>query len=404
MKDFREFVLKTVGLRFRGADMKLDLSHALFSSNDVDAGSRLLLKAVAREADAASVGTLIDIGSGTGVLGIACALGYPGAVASFRDRDALACAFTERNARRNKVTPAAVEHALFLDGLGGREFDLVLCNVPAKAGPPVLDRFFLDLPRIVSPRGLGAVVVVNTIADAALASLRSALPGDGAVRLAERGAGHSVYLFGRGDCPAYEPPADPHAVYERTSVQRLFEPGRYRHAGYWGLPEFDTASYATDLAMELAELGITGALARRAAVVNPGSGRLPAFLRSRTNAAVDLCGRDALALAASARNLACNGSAQAPAVDGCLRVAWPDGLPGASYDLLAEYLDVTPRVDSFDACWSDASRILKSGACYLAVATSADFDRFDRKKPKGFSKLRERKKKGWAGAVWRWEP
>ncbi|HAE23578.1 MAG TPA: methyltransferase, partial [Spirochaetaceae bacterium] len=161
------YVLKTVPLRFRGADMRLELSHALFSSNDIDAGSKLLLKAVAKAADAAAVASILDIGSGVGVLGIACALGYPGSALSVRDRDALACAFSARNAKINKLKPETVETALFLEGLTGKDFDLVLCNVPAKAGPPVLDRFFRELPGIVSARGLAALVVVNTIAEAA---------------------------------------------------------------------------------------------------------------------------------------------------------------------------------------------------------------------------------------------
>ncbi|TFG78555.1 MAG: hypothetical protein E4H20_12630, partial [Spirochaetales bacterium] len=251
MVDTEKFVLKTVPLRFRGADLKLDLSHALFSSNDIDAGSKLLLKAIARNADPEAVGSILDIGSGVGVLGIACALGYPGASVSFRDRDALACAFTERNARRNKVKPVAVEHALFLDGLEGREFDLVVCNVPAKAGAPVLDRFFRDVPLVVSARGLGAVVVVNTIAEAARLSLAAGLAGTGIEqRVAEVGKGHTVFLFGRGGLGSLESDPGSLKIYERTGPVREVKPSSHRHVGFWGLPEFDTASFASDLAME----------------------------------------------------------------------------------------------------------------------------------------------------------
>jgi hypothetical protein len=34
---------------------------------------------------------------------------------------------------------------------------------------------------------------------------------------------------------------------------------------------------------------------------------------------------------------------------------------------------------------------------------STAFDRFERRKPKGFSKMREKKKKGWACGLWRRE-
>jgi hypothetical protein len=43
-----KYVLKVVPLRFRGADLNFELSHALFSSFDIDAGSRLLLKLVGK--------------------------------------------------------------------------------------------------------------------------------------------------------------------------------------------------------------------------------------------------------------------------------------------------------------------------------------------------------------------
>ncbi len=408
------YVLKTVPLRFRGADMRLELSHALFSSNDIDAGSKLLLKAVAKAADAAAVASILDIGSGVGVLGIACALGYPGSALSVRDRDALACAFSARNAKINKLKPETVETALFLEGLTGKDFDLVLCNVPAKAGPPVLDRFFRELPGIVSARGLAALVVVNTIAEAAQASLTAA--GVEPI-VAEQSKGHTVFIVRREGRAAFMEEPDAFEGYARGLAKTERGPGssrrsNYRHRGYWGLPEFDTPSFATVLAMELVEAGASGLLARRACVINPGSGRLPCFIRSRLGAFVELCGRDVLALKASAANLAINGqtgplengTAAMPAIPpACAAVAWPDSLPEASYDLVAEYADVTPRVDSFEASWLAARRLLKLGGSYVAVMTSADFDRFEKRKPKGFSKLREKKKKGWTAGLWRLE-
>jgi SAM-dependent methyltransferase len=417
--------------------MKLELSHALFSSNDVDAGSKLLLKAVAKAADPEAVESILDIGSGVGVLGIACALGYPGSALSLRDRDALACAFSARNAKINKLRPKTVDTALFLEGLSGGSFDLVLCNVPAKAGPPVLDRFFRELPGIVSERGLAALVVVNTIAEAARLSLAS---GGTEPLVAEQSKGHTVFIVRRGQRGDFREEPDAFAGYARGEVKIERGPGssrrsNYRHGGYWGLPEFDTPSFATVLAMELVEAGASGLLARRACVMNPGSGRLPCFMRARLGATVDVCGRDALALKASAANLALNGQAGSPdagaaAVAGSsagysaganaavasaagaagvavapagLAAAWPESLPDAGYDLLAEYADVTPRVDSFEASWQAARRLLKLGASYVAVMTSADFDRFEKRKPKGFTKLREKKKKGWTAGLWRLE-
>ncbi|GAB1457739.1 hypothetical protein MASR2M48_30470 [Spirochaetota bacterium] len=167
------YVNKAVPFKFKGVDLSFDLSHALFSSFDIDAGSRLLLKAIAQNVEQASVGSIVDIGSGVGVLGIACAKAYPDSSLLMRDRDALASAFSERNARRNRIASVSIDTRLFLEGIEAERYDLVLCNVPAKAGPPVLDRFLKDIPGILTERGTGAIVVVETIAEAALASLRA---------------------------------------------------------------------------------------------------------------------------------------------------------------------------------------------------------------------------------------
>lgn len=414
-----KYVLKVVPLRFRGADLNFELSHALFSSFDIDVGSRLLLKLVGKHIEPETVSRIIDIGSGVGVLGIACTRGYPGSSVAFRDRDALALAFTGRNARLNKVKPVALEHALFLDGLEGASFDLVLCNVPAKAGVLPLDNFFKDLPGLLSDKGNAAVVVVNTIAEAAKESI---LAGGGDIWMAEEASGHTALLFRRGvaihgsQAATINVDANSNAnsaawnVRERSEAMTKLGSVRYRFKGYWGLPEFDTPSFSTVLAAELSDSLFTGGQLRRVAVINPGPGRLACFIRTRARCRIDLCGRDALALAASERNLDLNwpgdagreGTKQGSG-SGRLVVASMNDLPDSAYDLVVEFADLTPRVDTTTDMWTGAQRLLKNGGFYISVMPSTAFDRFERRKTKGFSKLREKKKKGWACGLFRHE-
>ena len=404
MKSLDTYVNKVVPLKFRGQEMSFELSHALFSSFDVDQGSRLLLKTVAATVDPDVVGSIIDIGCGTGVLGIACARGYPGSTLLMRDRDALACLFSARNAKHNKVAPEAVDHALFLDGLDDGRFDLMLCNVPAKAGTPVLDRFLREAPGIVSDRGFGAMVVVEPIAAASLASLRES----GAEIVAfEAGKGHTAVVFKRGQASGRQeapagpgtPAFDPLAVYVRSSQSLRAGRAQYRLDGIWGLPEFDTPSFASELAIDLAENAMAGSLVRRAAFVNPGGGRGACHVQARAKGAtIDLCGRDALALAASARNVDRN---EPEGNTAGLKCAFPDELPEASYDLLVELPDLTPRVDTAESSWNNAARILKRGASFLAAMPSSAMDRFEKRKPKGFARIAMRRKKGYACAAWR---
>ncbi|MBU0928506.1 MAG: hypothetical protein KKA67_12210, partial [Spirochaetes bacterium] len=183
----------------------------------------------------------------------------------------------------------------------------------------------------------------------------------------------------------------------------------YRVKGYWGLPEFDTPSFATEMMIGMCENAMAGLLTRRALVVNPGVGRTAGYIRARAKGAtIDLCGRDSLALAASAANLgsgpagarADGDSVPAPAV---AAYAFTAELPDASYDLVAEQPDITPRVDTFDSCWSEAARVLKRGGSYVSAMPSAAMDRFEKRRPKGFVRVAERKKKGFACAAWRLE-
>ena len=394
------YVNKSVPLKFKGQEMSFELSHALFSSFDIDAGSRLLLKLVAKNVEPERVASILDVGSGVGVLGVACARGYPGARVRMRDRDALACAFSERNARRNKVRGAAVDWALFLDGLGSERFDLALCNVPAKAGPPVIDRFLRDLPGVLNDSGRGAVVVVQTIADAAVESISAS----GAEIVAtERGPGHTAVLFAKGSAAAYADSAEGSAYAVERSERRGLRAGRtlYSIKGYWGLPEFDTPSFATELAIDMCENASAGLLVRRAAVVNPGVGALASHIGVRAKGAtIDLCGRDSLALAASARNLAL---AMRSGTEPGAAFAFQADLPEAAYDLLVEFPDVTPRVDSTGDSWETAARVLKRGGSFVASMPSTAMDRFERRRPKGFTRLAEKKKKGFACAAWRFD-
>jgi 16S rRNA G1207 methylase RsmC len=407
--DIKPYVHKVVSLRFRGQDLNLELSHALFSSFDIDVGSRLLLKLVGKHVQPESVASIVDIGCGVGVLGIACARGFPGASLVMRDRDALALVCSERNARLNRVKPVALDHALFFDGLGPSHCDLLLCNVPAKAGPPVLADFIAAMPARLSAHGTGAMVVVNTIADAA----RTALLAAGAdIWLREAGTGHTAFLFGpatvaasgTGPLPVQCSPVDPWLVRIRSDAMVRMGPVRFRHQGYWGLPEFDTPSFASELAAELCGHAIAGTKPRRVLVLNPGSGRLPCFIRASVRSQVDLCARDALSLAASRRNLELNwpGDAAGEPAAGSLTVTFPEALPGKAYDLILEYADLTPKVDNLELMWSTAAGLLKSGAVYAVVLPSTAFERFERRKPAGFMRLRDKKRKGWVCGLWRY--
>jgi hypothetical protein len=94
-------VNKTIDVAYRGVRLKFDLSHALFSSFDVDAGTRLLMKEIAHEPGIVGARRLLDAGCGTGIIGISLAASCPAMDVVMRDRDFRAVAFAARNAARN---------------------------------------------------------------------------------------------------------------------------------------------------------------------------------------------------------------------------------------------------------------------------------------------------------------
>ncbi|GAB1432872.1 hypothetical protein MASR2M29_14970 [Spirochaetota bacterium] len=378
--------------------MTFNLSHALFSSYDIDQGSKLLLKAISDICDSAEIRSILDIGCGVGVLGIAAAKACPGASLLMRDRDALACEFSYRNAVLNKLPAPLTERALFIEGLEGKSFDLALCNVPAKAGPGVLDSFLRDMPRLLSDSGYGAIVLVKNIAGSARASI---LNSGAKLLKTEEGSGHSVFVFKRGVASGSGAYGDTFwAASKRSSEECIGRAGRYNIDGYWGLSEFDSPSFDTKLLMEMADKASSGLLLRKIAVINPGVGRFAAFLKNREPmAAIDLAGRDFLALRASARNLS---KMPAPQEEPQL-FSFSSELPDSSYDMMAERPDIVPLSDFAGPAWENAMRCLKLGASYMAAMPSAYMDRLMKQKPRAFIKLQEKKKKGYSCAVFRLE-
>ena len=455
MIDLQPLVNKNVPFKFKGAELKLDLSHALFSSFNVDVGTRLLLKAVGRDEVLAGARRVLDAGSGVGVIGVAVAKAFPEARVEARDRDLLACAFTERNGARNKAPNLLVRPGLLATGaavsaahpdpaLPGGGYDFILSNLPAKAGGPVLEAFFKGAASLLAPGGRLAVVIVKPLVEAALAWIEGA--GLDIVS-SERGSGHMAWVLapraaapsqaGAAQVPAAAAPtqsqaaaapAPPQAgvpgaaqpvpasapaegpeldlsgldlgVYLRRRGRFRLGEASYEASGYWGLPDFDTVGFSPRVAAELAERAIAGILVREALVVNPGLGHFPLWLARRAGPArIQAASRDLLSLAATGANLAAlAGRRPAYRALDALRL---DELPSASLDLLAEFPDAVPEYDWIEPLWDRAFRLLKRGATFLLAATPTELARAEKRRPQGFRLLGDRRRKGQAAMAWR---
>jgi len=445
------YVNKTVPFKFNGADLRLDLSHALFSSFDVDRGTKLLLKAAARDPVLASARSVLDEGCGVGVIGLSVAKAFPEAEVLLRDRDGLAVAFAERNRLANRLKgrtvwkdPATGEERTAMPppssswgliGAGNAEgrFDFVFSNLPAKAGGPVLASFFASLTGagggvpLLAPGGRAAVVIVEPLAAQASAWIEEA---GLSVVSRSRGADHVVFVLESaapclGDCPASGEamrPAYPDAplasldlrAYHRAEGRFRLADVSYRAKGFWGLPEFDTPGFATAAAAELASRACAGCLVRDALIIDPGVGHF-ALWASRVFGPerVTAASRDLLALAATAANIADLPAASRPSYRAIDELGL-DRLAESSFDLVVDFSAPVPELDSSGTAWDRAARLLKRGGVFLASRALTEMARLERRRPSGsaqsgpsgapapaWSALGRKRKKGLVAAAWR---
>ncbi|NMB19805.1 MAG: class I SAM-dependent methyltransferase [Firmicutes bacterium] len=126
----------------RGRDYVFTTDSGVFSKDDVDLGSRILIDTLAlRPGD-----TVLDLGCGYGPIGlVAASLVGPSGHVYMVDVNERACELAQENAIRNGIGQAKV---MVSDGLGALPddltFDWVLSNPPIRAGKDVYYKLLTD--------------------------------------------------------------------------------------------------------------------------------------------------------------------------------------------------------------------------------------------------------------------
>ncbi len=388
---------KEVPFRFAGTDLSFFLSQALFSSYEIDKGSRLLLKTLSRQVDFGRIGTVLDIGCGIGTLGVSLQKRFPHIKVTMQDRDALAVAFSRYNAWHNAAEGADAVGGLAFQGLGQHAFDLIVSNIPAKAGEPVLrDMFSTMLQR----SEMSAVVVVRPLADYTAGTLQ-ALGAE--VSFREDGPGHTVFHFASPASPSSTTRAeDLPAAYFRTTGH--FECGNttYSLDTVWGLADFDTAPFQT----RVVEKSIrTADQLRRVCIWNPGQGHTSSMLAASlpSELHIDLMGRDMLALQTSRHNLLGRQQVRlgkllhSPGpLEAALQLRKDE--PEAHPDMLVVELEHLAGVPSAREVSAAGELLLDTGGTLLITGKSAHLAQFERS-PTGFRPVAAKKHKGYKSVV-----
>ena len=298
---------KSISVRIQRRQLELDVAQDLFSGHDLDPGTRLLLRTLATPEHERRL-RVLDLGSGYGPLGLGLKLLNPAREVEMVDRDALAVEYSRRNAERNRMSGVDVHGGLGWSGVRGRELDLVVSNLPAKAGDRAIRHFLVDGRAHLKPGGMVAVVVIARLHEL----VEGILVPEAGVEVVhrQRAAGYSVFHYGfssEGPLPGPSSgDAAPLGVYERASLELAFDDIRYGLRTVYSLPEFDTLAYHTRL---MAGQLLDGRRRpRHVLVFNPGQGHLPVLIgRAFSPDRITLAGRDLLSLANAGANLAGNG-------------------------------------------------------------------------------------------------
>lgn len=124
----------------RGESLTFHTTWGLFSPRAVDDGSRLLLEHV----EVNPGDDCLDVGCGYGVLGLTLARLAPRGSTCLVDKDFVAVDYSARNARVNGIGNCEAFLSNGFSAVGGRRFDLIVSNLPAKVGKEMLYLYLYD--------------------------------------------------------------------------------------------------------------------------------------------------------------------------------------------------------------------------------------------------------------------
>ena len=128
-----------VSWEYRGFPLTFETDSGVFSRTEIDEGTELLLRCLPEE----MAGTVLDMGCGYGVMGIAIGKAFPGCHVTMSDINERAVSLSEKNARRNGVTARALQGDGYA-ALTGEKFATIVQNPPIRAGKAVIYSMFRD--------------------------------------------------------------------------------------------------------------------------------------------------------------------------------------------------------------------------------------------------------------------
>ena len=383
---------------------------------------------------------ILDAGSGVGVLGI-CAAGAVSEIGGIeslsvraQDRDDLARIFTQYNAEKNNI-PERIFTAHtepLLAGVPDTRFDLILSNVPAKAGLPVLKDFVIRSTGRLNAGGRVIIVAVNTLHD-----FFELLIQENAVPLyRETGTGHTVFVYGKDNerealsCLTSDSFFIQCPTYIRNKNDYEMENISYHMETIHGASGFDNpcgeAEAAAKLTIKLKDKLTHNHDAQPVLIWSEDQGHYAAWLLKYLNVKTRfvLAGRNILSQSIAKYNISEALGEDRENTESVIMINAADILLDREkiitdteaafpftndkphgFRFIAFFPEQVPGTENgannAKASWEGLTQLTYKSSVVIAGFTSSEAERFDKKKPQAFVRLGDIKRNGFRALAYR---
>lgn len=147
---------KTWQYELRGTMYTFTSDAGVFSKNEVDFGSRLLIEEFT---EPETTGDFLDLGCGYGPIGIALADHFPERHMVMSDVNERALELAKENAGHNSAENVTILKSDRFAGLKQRSFAAIITNPPIRAGKQVVHQIFEESAKSLKPGGTLWVVI-----------------------------------------------------------------------------------------------------------------------------------------------------------------------------------------------------------------------------------------------------
>ncbi len=147
---------RTLVSTLRGHRFTFTTDNGVFSKNDIDFGSRVLIETF-REPELD--GLLLDVGCGYGPISLALAASYTNREIYGVDINQRALSLAEKNAEQNKIENVIFRESDILSSVSDEKFAAIVTNPPIRAGKQVVHQIFEESKQALLPQGELWVVI-----------------------------------------------------------------------------------------------------------------------------------------------------------------------------------------------------------------------------------------------------